>query len=266
MLTARHALLSFLSAAPAGTATVRLLVRVGAVLGLPGNAVRVAISRLKQTGALVSPRRGVYRLGSDAEALRLEVHGWRSLAERTRRWTGGWLAVHTASLSGTGRRRARALRLAGFREVVRGLQLRPDNLAEPLDSTRHRLRRLGLDAEAPVFRATGLPATLSERALAQWDGGQLRAGYRALHAELDAVEARLDGLSLSAAARQAFEIGDRVIRALAADPLLPRAVVETVERDLLADAMRRFDRRGKALWAELLQGEPAVERAGEGAG
>jgi hypothetical protein len=48
---------------------------------------------------------------------------------------------------------------------------------------------------------------------------------------------------------ESFLIGGRVIRQLVLDPLLPEPIVPTSERDVLALAMRRYDRLGRACWA-----------------
>jgi len=49
---------------------------------------------------------------------------------------------------------------------------------------------------------------------------------------------------------ESFLLGGRAIRTLALDPLLPEALVPSAERRALVEAMQRYDRVGRRLWAE----------------
>jgi hypothetical protein len=51
---------------------------------------------------------------------------------------------------------------------------------------------------------------------------------------------------------ESFMKGGAVLRQLAFDPLLPDAIASEAERASLVEAMRDYDRLGRALWAEFL--------------
>ena len=83
-------------------------------------------------------------------------------------WSGAYCAVHTGALGRSDRtalrRRERALSLLGFRELAPALSVRPDNLVAGLDGVRERLRKLGLEPQAPVFLAQGFSPEEERRA------------------------------------------------------------------------------------------------------
>src|SRR5512140_275657 len=154
--TAKRIVLELLSAAPDHESTSAVLVACGDVLGVSENNVRVTLARLVAAGTLDTTGRGTYRL---ATPITEHVTGWRELEKLVRRWAGGWACVHTGEPTrdrAAARRRARALELLGFRTLARGLEVRPDNLAGGVTALRDRLRALGLDADALVYRAAEL--------------------------------------------------------------------------------------------------------------
>src|SRR5262245_7984411 len=117
-----------MSASDGHEATAASLVAAGKLLGVADGSVRVALTRLVSDGTLVVSERGVYRLGARTTAVTREVTSWRHLESQVRRWDGSWVCVQPAA--GTTKRRERALRLLGFRELrATGLAVRPDNLA-----------------------------------------------------------------------------------------------------------------------------------------
>src|SRR5262245_62988491 len=126
---------------------VRTLVEAGRLFGLAGNNVRVAIARLLAAGLIERDDRGLYRLGEQAKGVSKQVASWRTVDERVKSWGGGWVGVHTAALPRGDRRaarlRARAFRLLGFRTLVCGLEIRPENLVGGVGAVREQLVRLG---------------------------------------------------------------------------------------------------------------------------
>jgi phenylacetic acid degradation operon negative regulatory protein len=254
----RSLVLDLLSTLRGESMPVGGLVAAGAVFGIPENGMRVAIARLLAAGALARDERGRYRLGPAAAPLNERVAAWRTREERVARWGGGWIGVHGAALPrGRGKPAAacaRALRLLGFRELSRGLWLRPDNLRGGVAAVREELLALGLAAGTPVFALSGLDPENEARARALWDVRALRARYRGSRRELAASEARLapGKLRESAALRESFALGGRVIRELVADPLLPEALVPAAERRALLAALLRYDRAGRRAWADFM--------------
>lgn len=255
---AKHIILDLLSTMPGRAMPVRALVATGALFQLAENPMRVALARLLAGGQVERDDRGLYRLAARTQAVAEQVGGWRRLDARRRAWSGGWIGVHTASLPRGRTRRARgrqrALRLLGFRELTPGLELRPDNLAGGVDQVRRELHGLGLEAAAPVFALRDLDVATEARARALWPVTALAADYRRLRAAIEESLVRLSGLPAPQAMTESFLLGGRAIRLLATDPLLPDAIVPDGERDQLVDAMRRYDRAGRAAWSEFLRG------------
>jgi phenylacetic acid degradation operon negative regulatory protein len=254
MIEPARAILGLLSAAPGQAGQVAILVRAAEVLGIRGNAVRVALARLKKRGLVESPERGLYKLGAAAGALQAHISRWREAGGATRAWAGGWIAAHTAGLDRSDRaqlrRRERALRLLGLAEATRGLFLRPDNLTLPLPQLRSTLIELG--CEAPIFRATDVPETLTSAAIDPWNPDRLTASYRYQSEALEAARIKIATLDPGPAAALSFVVGDAAIREIVADPLLPAPYVDAAARRAFFDAMRDFDVLGRQLWARIL--------------
>ncbi len=272
--TARSLLLDLLSTVSRGSVPVRALVRSGELFGIEPNAIRVALARLRAAQLVHSDQRGRYRLGERARAVHGQVASWRARERRTRPWDGGWLAVHTSPLGRSDRRalrrRIRALAFLGFRALEPGLELRPDNLAEPTDGTRERLEALGLDAGALVCRLGGLDAARDARARGLWDVDALCRAYRRRASELESSAARLAEQPRERAMVESFLLGGAALRQLAYDPQLPEELAAARERDRLVAVMRQYDRLGRRAWAGMLEvdGEhtPADLRAFEAVG
>ncbi len=234
----------------------REAVRACALFGIPANSVRVALARLAAAGLVEPLERGAYDLGPQASTLAAEVAAWRDVGARTCEWRGDWIAVHVGALGRSDRAalraRGRALGLLGLRELERGLPVRPDNLAGGVEAVRERLRRLGLEREATVFRAGGFDAERERRARSLWDGRSLARGYRSARAQLQRWLAKAQRLDLEVAARESFLLGDRAIRQLVFDPLLPKPLVDERARADFVDAVIRFDAAGQAIWKDFL--------------
>jgi phenylacetic acid degradation operon negative regulatory protein len=166
--------------------------------------------------------------------------------------------VHTAGVTPRPaerqvRRRERALRFLGFRALEPGLAVRPDNLRGGAAALREELRALGLEAGALVFELGDLDAASEARARGLWDVAALCSGYRQSLADIDASEKQLQLATEEQAMVESFLLGGRVIRQLVLDPLLPEPIVPTAERDALVEAMRRYDRLGRACWAGFME-------------
>jgi phenylacetic acid degradation operon negative regulatory protein len=236
---------------------VSALVAAGGLFGIGDGSVRVAVTRLVAAGRIERDERGCYRLGAAAEPVDRQVRAWRRLEERTRRWDGSWLAVHTAALprargSALARRR-RALRLLGFETLLPGLALRPDNLRGGADAVRGALADLGLGAPALVARLRDLDPASDARARGLWDAPALEAGYQRSLREVEASGERLPRLPEAEAMVESFLLGGRVIRQLVLDPLLPEPVVAAGPRRALVEAMRRYDRIGRRCWSGFME-------------
>lgn len=268
--TAKSLTLDLLSSLRGGSLPVAALVAAAALFGIEENALRVAIARLLASGRIARDERGLYRLGAAAEAVDRHVLRARRAEARTARWEGGWWLVHAGTLpparSAQRRRRAQALRLQGFEALQAQLAVRPDNLRTTVHALRAELLALGLERDALIARARELDADTDARARSLWRRDAYASGYRRLHAELAASEARLARLPEPEAMVESFLVGGRAIRALALDPLLPEPLApEALRRELLR-ALRRYDRAGRRVWAGFMarHGAPHVATPAHG--
>jgi phenylacetic acid degradation operon negative regulatory protein len=139
----------------------------------------------------------------------------------------------------------------GLCELERGLSLRPDNLVGGVEALRERLHGLGLAESAAVFRVTEFDREREQRARTLWDGEALNQHYRETREQLDSWLGRADELELEVAAREGFLLGDRAIRSLVFDPLLPSPLVDVRARRAFVSSVQRFDRAGHRIWQQL---------------
>lgn len=262
----RHLILKLFLGAEGATVSSRVLVASCALFGIRENSVRVALVRLASAGMIEMEARGVYRLGPSAAAFAADVRTWRTAEARVRNnWTGSWVAAHCGALGrsdrGALRRRGRALDLLGFRELDRGLWLRPDNLIGGVAQVRDRLYKLGLEAEAAVFSVPSFDPGREPRARSLWNGKALTKSYVQTRQRLERWLLGVHALDLQAAARESFLLGDAAIRQLVYDPLLPDPLVNVDERRAFAGIVLEFDRAGHAIWRKLMTLlRPDVER------
>lgn len=251
----RNLILNLLLAADGQALPAREAVAACRLFGIRENSARVTLVRLATAGLIKAAGRGAYRLGPNAAQLAGDVATWRTAERRVRDWNGDWIAVHTGGLGRSDRvalrARDRALALLGLRELDRGLYVRPDNLVGGVEAVRARLLKLGLDADAAVFVASGFDAEREARARALWDGKALTASYRTTRKKLEYWLARADALPPETAARESFLLGNAAIRQLVFDPLLPAPLVDVDERRAFVDAVQRYDRAGHAIWQNL---------------
>ena len=229
-----------------------------ALFGIGDNAVRVALARLSAEGLIEAADRGQYQLSDKAHELADEVATWRSAEQRLRPWAGDYLAVHCGALGRSDRaalrRRDRALAMLGFRELDRGLYLRPNNIEADVEAVRRRLQRIGLEAGAAVFVASGFDAQRGKAIAKLWDGKALSRSYRSQREKLEGWIARAERLDRETAARESFLLGGSAIRAVVFDPLLPEPMVDVAERHAFVEAVRAYDRYGQAIWRALHEG------------
>jgi len=255
-VTPKSLILDLLSTAPKSALPVGALVAAAQLFDISENNLRVTLARLRAAGMIDQDDRGQYRLAAQAAPVGKHVTTWRTIEQRVRAWDGGWVGVHTAAVQRSERRAHRrgdrALRLLGFERFDSGLHLRPDNLAGGVDAVRQRLYELGLDAKALVFGIRSLDDQAERRARRLWDTAALLDGYRSSLAALRKSERRLSHLPPQAALVESFVLGRRVLRQIILDPLLPEPLVPTGERAALVEAMRRYDRAGRACWSAYL--------------
>lgn len=258
--TAKRLILSLLSQPNMSSLSLRQLGAWGDVLGQKPAAIRVTAGRLVKEDLLSKTSRGVYTIGADGRALRDQASTWITTLDQVRDWnggrSGGWYCAHTGHLGKAIRRnvrgRQRALRLLGFRELVAGLWVRPDNLMHSAADMHKRLCQLGAEGGVVVSRAEELRQAGLVSPLTLWSGAELDAAYLRAIAVLEASEQRLQGQGLRAVTRESFVVGEHVIRQINTDPLLPADCVDTGARKAMVRAMMRYSQFCHPYWAEFL--------------
>ena len=253
--TAKRIVLELLTAADSHAGSIANLVAACEVLGIDEGSVRVAVTRLVAAGTLEPVGRGEYRLGATTRALTTQVTSWRELEKQVRKWDGGWACVQLGDLGRTDRsalrRRERALRLHGFRELARGFAVRPDNLVGGVEVLREKLVALGVETKALVFRASDFDDETERRARALWDRERLTQTYEQLAQRIARFIASVDDLSPRVAARESFLFGSDVLRTIMFDPKLPAPLVDVDARREMVESMKRLDLIGRRYWAQL---------------
>jgi phenylacetic acid degradation operon negative regulatory protein len=254
--TAKRLILSLLSQPNMATLSLRQLVAWGELLGQKPAAIRVTAGRLVKEDLLETVHRGVYRIGPAGLALTKKASEWMTSLDQIRHWNGGWLCVHTAHLGKANRRnvriRERAFRLFGFKELVDGVWVRPDNLAHTAAQTYAALCELGLEPEAVLLRSDVIAQRRGNDPLSLWDGDALNAGYDNGIDLLRCSQQELKGQDLRSVTRETFLIGEHVIRQINADPLLPKGCVDASKRKRLVHAMKRYSALCHSQWAAFL--------------
>jgi phenylacetic acid degradation operon negative regulatory protein len=237
------------------------LVAAAALLGIDPGAVRVAVARLVKQGILEQRERGIYHLGQRGGGLHRRVQAWAQVEDQLVRWDGRWLAVLTAHLGRSDkaglRARERALRLRGFATARSGLAVRPANLAAHLPALRGELVELGLHPDALLVRLDEADPDHPFDPAVLWDVASLERGYADNCTRLAASTARLAELDVQSAARESLLVGRAVMRDILTDPLLPASMVDAAARRRMIDAMRAYDRLGKACWRRFQRSLPA---------
>jgi phenylacetic acid degradation operon negative regulatory protein len=255
-LTAKSFVLDLLSTLRGGTMPVRALIAAADHFDIQENNLRVALARLLAAGQLERDERGQYGLGKRAVAIRSHVTAWSSIPERTVAWDGSWVGVQRGRVAATlaeRRRHERALHFFGFQSLVSGLDVRPNNLRGGVVEVRQRLQVLGLGTTALVFELHQFDTATEKRARGLWNVTQLRHGYQRALADLATSTRRLSGLSETAAMIESFRVGGSIIRLLVVDPLLPEPIIPESERVAVVEALRRYDKLGRACWSRFMR-------------
>lgn len=248
----RLLLLRLLTVADKNTLTAAEAVLAGSVFGMTENSIRVTIARLTQADLAEAIGPAIYRIGPKAQKLGIDVASWHTSDKRIVKSDGSWIAVATGGLPRSDRKvlraRARALSLLGFRELDKGLYLRPNNLLGGINVARQRLLDLGLGKEAAVFKAYDFDSVRQEKALALWSDMQLEKHYEEMSQRLNNWLEHMDDLPYDVALREIFMLGDAGIRSVIFDPLLPAPLVDEAARQQYFSTVRRFNHEGRRLW------------------
>ena len=267
-LSSRELILTLMDSTSARALSASYLIAAARLFDMDSGSVRVALARLVREGSLTGAGRGRYALGSRAGTLHSLVKNWSRAEASLVDWQGEWLTVLVGHLARSNkaavRGNERALSLFGFAEMASGLWVRPANLARTLDQVRADLLELGLvpGSLCAQIRQFAPPERLDPREL--WQTDALAQRYQENVQALEESTARIANLDDAAAARETLLIGREVTRAILLDPLLPDALVDANARRQMIDAMRDYDRIGKAYWREFFQQHESGQVPGTG--
>ena len=248
-LTARSVLLSTLLGLDPPVQPASRLVATARLFGIRENAARVALSRMTAAGEVVAED-GRYRL--TGRLLERQSRQHRGLHPPPgRRWSGRWhLALVTADRRSAAERaelRA-AMTDARFAEWREGVWTRPDNLGRAALPEPIAAQCAWLDA-----RPDEDPAALAG---ALWDLTGWAVQARRLHDRLEVTRPDLDAGDRDALA-PGFVLSAAVLRHLAADPLLPPAILPpNWPGGSLRTVYGRWDRAYRQLLADWHRGTP----------
>ncbi|MFN2425829.1 MAG: PaaX family transcriptional regulator C-terminal domain-containing protein [Candidatus Binatia bacterium] len=251
----KSVVLDLLSTLKGHSAPVRFLVAAAEIFDIDPNATRVAITRLLSGGLIERDERGAYRTGAAASPILNRLNSWRRMQTRTRPWDGSWIGATPDGCAASKEERLigiRAFEFTGMREFAPGLWIRPNNLDGGLEAAREALITLRLNPGCPVFTIGDFDEAGEARARALWDAAAIRELYRSLSLELERSAAQLPNMDERRAMAECFLLGGEAIRRIVLDPLLPDAIVPTVERDNLVHAMVAYDEVGRRVWAPFL--------------
>ena len=261
--SARELILKLLVAKAPHELAAADVIRACALFGISANNARVALNRLLSQALIEWVGRGSYRLGAQGIALGRAVSAWRTITDRLRPWEGAWIAAIPSAIAPRDRKAARAtaraLSLFGFRELDGTLHVRPDNLSDGVAAMRARLVDLGLSQAMHVFQARDFDAGREAQARALWDTAALEHDYTETGERLAASLHSLPSLPVTDAARHAWLEGDRAIRQLLFDPLLPEPLVAAERRAQFVRCVTDYDRAGQAAWQRFWQSADAAD-------
>lgn len=153
-INARHLIIDlFLSSAYPQLSIKQILV-AAKLFNLSENGIRVATTRLLNEGMIQSVERGIYQLSPSAKDWAKVILNRKNGIKQTKEWQQHYLAVFTGTLGRIDRtalkKRERALRQFGFKELETGIYIRPDNLAYSFEKTCDELVLAGLEKEAKI--------------------------------------------------------------------------------------------------------------------
>ncbi|MFN4327350.1 MAG: PaaX family transcriptional regulator [Limnobacter sp.] len=253
--TAKSLILDLLLANDGRPLSARQAIAACAIFDISVNNTRVALVRLSAEGLIESAGRALYQLTDDAHLLADDVATWRTKAQRVRPWAGDYLVVQADKLTRAEakqqRARNRSLHMLGFQALNPHLFIRADNIEDSPDAVRARLYRLGLEEDAPVFRARDFDKDTEKRIHALWNPGQLETLYTQHELKIRTWLERHDLLEVEVAARESFLLGSQAIKHVVYDPFLPEQWVNIDARERFIRIVHELDGVGKTIWMKL---------------
>ena len=256
---------------PLGQENLRVgaLVRLAAELGVGGNALRSALSRMTREGWLAVHRSGGpprYRLSPRGRDL-IEDGITRIYGRYRAGWDGRWLLVSYSlpePRRGQRDRLRQGLSFLGLGSLGNGLFITPHDLSRQVSEL---VSRNGVEREVTVHYGTlewpTEPAVIVARA---WDLDKLAARYRMFLGSVREAMDQQDGMGDAEAFRRRFLLTHEFRRFPFSDPdlpdrLLPPDWVGSAAREAFISYHRRLRRKAERFYCSIAQQATVVENS-----
>lgn len=255
-INARTLITDLLLASEGKVISIKEMILAAKLFGLSENGIRVAVTRLASEGVIVAAERGVYQLSDQS-------HEWANVMlnrsakglKETKEWSQHYLCVFTGMLGRVDRtalkRRERALKHFGFRELEQGVFIRPDNLVFTLEEILTQMKSVGLEPKAKMCYISSFDQVTETKIKALWSTETLNKNYEKYSHIIQHWLTRLPALGLEDAARESLLLGRQTISLLMNDPLLPETFVNVEARNQFAHDVKKLDEVGQLLWQQL---------------
>jgi phenylacetic acid degradation operon negative regulatory protein len=254
---------------PSGRGEVRVgaLVRLAGELGVGGNALRSALSRITREGWLVARRNGgAPRYGLSARGDELIEEGTRRIYGHHRAaWDGRWLLVSYSlpePRRGQRDRLRQGLSFLGLGSLGNGLFVTPHDLRE---AVRDLIRRSGVEADVTMHHGTlEWPADPAQVVARAWDLERLGARYAEFLDRLTGERSATTAITDREAFRRRFLLTHEFRRFPFADPdlpdaLLPASWVGTAARSAFLEYNAALRSPAERFYRDIADGETIVE-------
>lgn len=253
-LNVRHLVIDLLIASDGAALTIRQLLLAANLFEFSDNSIRVAVTRLSSDGIIESAGRGKYQFTAQWQRWANDMCKRKQEMQPIRPWTQDYLAVFTGALGRVNRtalkRRERALRQYGFRELETGLFVRPDNLAQIFEETFSQLQTNGLEPEAVMFRMSHIDDNTGQKITNLWHSETLNQTYSSISHKIQVWLAQVNQCDVEQAARESLLLGRQAIPLLTHDPLLPPPFIDENSRNQFVRDVQQLDQVGQQLWQQ----------------
>ena len=253
-------------------ARVGTLVRLAAELGVTGNALRSALSRMTREGWLAAVRTGGpprYRLSPRGHALIEE--GIRRIYGRHRAsWDGRWLLVSYSlpePRRGQRDRLRQGLSFLGLGSLGNGLFISPHDLRRQVNEL---IPRYGVEQEVTVHHGTlEWPADPAQVVARAWDLEKVRSRYAQFLERIRPGLGEADAMDDREAFRRRFLLTHEFRRFPFSDPDLPDALlppdwIGTEARETFLAYNRKLRRRAERFYCSIAAEATIVDNGDRG--
>lgn len=256
-LSAKALLLDLLRMVHPLALPVSLLVNTGRVLGINENVLRVNITRLTVRQQIEQNERGYYRLGKESAPHDAWLRQWQLGEARVNPWKGDWLVLNSSQSLKTKDQQAltKMVHHFGFREMMTGVWIRPNNLVRSTDELSQQIARLAHSEDFVIIESQKIIQPKKNIHLESlWDREALESQYREIIQMIEQGIAQAKSLSIEDAFRNSYFLGAYVHHCLALDPLLPKELVDVALRKKVVERFAEYDAQYRIAWIEFFQG------------